>query len=148
MSNLSIEGLRITPLKRIDHEKGHILHVLRNDHPDFFSIGEVYCSSVHKSDIKGWKKHFFYSVNLTVVCGSIQFYIIDDRNASKTTYKTCTFDPLLNHARLTVPPGVWVAFKGLEDLNILINAMPDCHDPSEQSNISLDSFSFDLFDDA
>lgn len=147
MSRSIIDGLKITPLRRISHDKGDIFHVLRNDQPDFFPIGEVYCSSVHKSVIKGWKKHHLHKVNLTVVCGSIHFFIIDDRNSAKPLYNSFIFDPLSNHARLTVPPGVWLAFKGLADVNIIINAMPDLHDPTEQTNIPLNSFSFDSFID-
>ena len=37
-----------------------------------------------------------------------------------------------NYKRLTVPAGVWMAFKGIgEDLNMLLNLASIEHDPSE-----------------
>jgi len=145
MTTSSIDGIVVTPLKRIDHPKGDLFHLLRSDQPQFFPIAEVYCSSVLKSTVKGWKKHHQHKINLIVVAGAVQFLVVDDRIPGQITYDSFVFDPLRNHARLTIPPGIWVAFKGLEDLNILLNAMPELHDPSEQTNIPLDTFPLDSF---
>ena len=48
-----------------------------------------------------------------------------------------------NHQRLTVAPGLWVAFKGLSVENIALNLSNIEHDPNESINQDLNSFHFD-----
>jgi len=47
-----------------------------------------------------------------------------------------------NYQRLTVEPGVWLAFKGLEKNNILLNMASIEHNPKESVNLSLDEISY------
>ena len=141
-----IAGLRITPLQLISHPKGDLLHIIRNDESSFFTIGEVYCSTIHQGQIKGWKKHLHHYVNLVVLHGAIVFYLIDDRGHDAPIMRKFIINPLINHCRLAVPPHVWVAFKGLQSSNILVNCMPQLHDPSEQINIPLSSFPIDVYE--
>lgn len=78
-------------------------------------------STIIKDEIKGWKKHSKMILNLVVPIGTIQFVIYDDR-AKSSTYKQFFTIKLSqeNYQRLTVPSGVWMAFKGIgEDLNML-----------------------------
>jgi dTDP-4-dehydrorhamnose 3,5-epimerase len=43
-----------------------------------------------------------------------------------------------NYQRLTVPPGVWMAFKGQsQGLNMLLNIGSIPHDPAEADNLPL-----------
>ena len=37
-----IEGVTITPLKKIPDERGSIMHMLRNDDPHFEKFGEIF----------------------------------------------------------------------------------------------------------
>ena len=72
-------------------------------------------------------------LNLVVPIGTIQFVIYDDR-AKSSTYKQFFTIKLSqeNYQRLTVPAGVWMAFRGIsKDLNMLLNIASIEHDPTE-----------------
>ena len=128
-----IEGVILTPLKQIVNPKGDLYHALKKSDNGYKSFGEAYFSTVIKDEIKGWKKHTVMVLNLIVPIGAVEFIIYDDRIDSST--KNQFFSLILsqeNYQRLTVPAGVWMAFRGIgEDLNMLLNIASIEHDPSE-----------------
>lgn len=140
-----IEGVILTPLKQIIHPKGDIYHAMKKSDEGFKSFGEAYFSTVYKDDIKGWKKHTKMVLNLIVPIGAIEFVIYDDRMGSSTRGKF--YRVLLsqkNYQRLTIPSGVWVAFKGISsDINMLLNLASIEHDPSESININFDEINYE-----
>jgi len=141
----SIDGVFLTSLKCISHPKGNVFHAMKKSDPGFNGFGEAYFSTVNCGDIKGWKKHHRMTMNMVVPVGEIRFVIYDDRTESPT--KGTFFDICLsqrNYQRLTVPPGVWMCFKGLgNDLNLLLNLADMEHDPEESENMPLGSFAYD-----
>ena len=128
-----IEGVILTPLKQIVNPKGDLYHAMKQSDNGYKSFGEAYFSTVIKDEIKGWKKHTVMVLNLIVPIGAVEFIIYDDRIDSST--KNQFFSLILsqeNYQRLTVPAGVWMAFKGIgENLNMLLNIASIEHDPSE-----------------
>ena len=128
-----IEGVILTPLKQIVNPKGDLYHALKKSDNGYKSFGEAYFSTVIKDEIKGWKKHTVMVLNLIVPIGAVEFIIYDDRIDSST--KNQFFSLILsqeNYQRLTVPAGVWMAFRGIgEDLNMLLNIASIEHDPIE-----------------
>ena len=52
-----MDGVILTPLKKIDHPKGDIYHAMKKSDHGYNGFGEVYFSTINKDDIKGWKKH-------------------------------------------------------------------------------------------
>ena len=128
-----IEGVILTPLKQIVNPKGDLYHAMKQSDNGYKSFGEAYFSTVTKDEIKGWKKHTVMVLNLIVPIGAVEFIIYDDRIDSST--KNQFFSLILsqeNYQRLTVPAGVWMAFKGIgEDLNMLLNIASIEHDPTE-----------------
>ena len=84
MDEIKIEGVRLSPLKIIDGEKGSVLHAMKQDDPGFEGFGEAYFSTVIKGAVKGWKRHTRMTLNLVVPFGSIRFVIYDDRENSIT----------------------------------------------------------------
>ena len=141
-----IDGLKLTENKIINHPDGDILHIIKKSSNGFCGFGEVYASSINKNKIKGWKRHNDITINLTVIRGIIKFAIYDDRLNSKT-YKeinTFTLGPYIKHSRLTIVAGLWVAFKGLSDNNLLINVIPKEHDKNEADNMPIDFISFPI----
>lgn len=137
--NSSKKGFMLTPLKHIAHEKGDIFHAMKASSDGFHGFGEAYFSCVNHSEIKGWKQHTKMVLNLVVIWGEIRFYIYDD-----VTQKVDTV--ILgrsNYQRLTVLPGMWVAFEGIGEVdNILLNISSIEHDPKESLNMPLDAFPF------
>lgn len=143
-----IEGVSVTPLKRILHDKGDIYHAMKCSEESFYSFGEAYFSSVHYADVKGWKKHSKMILNLVVPIGAIKFVAYDGREGSKTYENffevTISKD---NYCRLTIPAGVWLSFQGVnKEFNLLLNLASIEHDPAESisCDISDIEYSWDL----
>lgn len=144
MESKLIDGVLVTPQKRIINPKGDILHAMKRSGAGYVGFGEAYFSTVHGGVIKGWKRHRRATLNLVVPVGVVRFVIYDDRHDSATAGRF--FDITLgekNHARLTVSPGLWVAFKGMsEGWSMLLNISDEEHDPAEADNIDLDAIPF------
>lgn len=135
----NIEGVIITPLRTIHGESGKVLHALKQQEPSFRGFGEAYFSTVNINAVKGWKRHQRMILNLIVPAGIIKFVLYDDRRDSTTfgTVQEIIISPE-NYQRLTVPPGIWMAFQGLgKPENILLNIASIEHDPLEAENLPI-----------
>ena len=131
-----MDGVILTPLKRIHHQKGDIFHAIKASDDGFFGFGEAYFSEVYKDETKGWKKHSEMTLNLIVAHGAIRFNI---HNQETNEY----FDTIIsehNYNRLTVKPGLWVSFTGIGEKNILLNIANIEHNPDESINVDIDKF--------
>ena len=84
------------------------------------------------------------TLNLIVPVGKIRFILVDKRENSST--KDQFMDVSLsieNYYRLTVPPEIWVGFKGEgKSTNLLLNIANLDHDPSEIVRSDLNKFKF------
>lgn len=136
-----IEGVLLTPLKIIELPAGNVLHVLKNHEASFNGFGEAYFSTVNYNSPKGWKRHRKMILNVVVPVGAIKFVLFDDRVESKTYHQLQEVElSKSNYQRLTVPPGVWMAFKGVsEGVNMLLNIGNILHDPAEADNLPLEN---------
>lgn len=145
MSVPAIKDILLTPLKRIAHPKGEVMHAMKRSSPGFVGFGEAYFSTVLPGETKGWKRHHRVTLNLVVPLGTVRFVIFDDRPDSPSF--GCFNEFVLgreNYARLTIPPGLWVAFRGLDNNgNMLINLANEEHDPTESDNVGLEEITFD-----
>ena len=135
-----MDGVTLTPLKQITHPKGDIFHAMKVSDDGFSGFGEAYLSTVNQGEVKGWKKHAEMTLNLVVVIGEIEFVAYDDNRfygvkLSKNNYQ-----------RLTVEPGLWLAFRGLDSENMLLNLASIEHDPNECENVDLDIFNYSWSD--
>lgn len=128
--------IHITPLKRISNEKGDILHALKSSETDYRGFGEAYFSSVNKGSIKGWKKHALMQLNLIVPLGTIKFYLFDEESNSPQTVILGKD----NYCRLMVKSGLWVAFEGVDEINILLNIASIEHNPEEAISKPIEYF--------
>ncbi len=136
-----IEGVELTPLKIIDVAAGNVLHALKSHESSFHGFGEAYFSTVLKDSVKGWKKHRQMILNIIVPQGMIKFVLFDGREQSTThgMIQECVLGPS-NYQRLTVPPGVWMGFKGMSDgTNMLLNIASIPHDPAESDNLPINN---------
>ena len=132
-----MDGVILTPLKKITNLKGDILHAMKKSEKEFAGFGEAYFSSVYHGKIKGWKKHNKMTLNIIVVKGEIEFVVYDNKkffhiNLSKNNFQ-----------RLTITPGLWLAFRGLSSENMLLNLANIEHDPKESENKDLKTFPYD-----
>lgn len=130
----------LTPLRRIEHEKGDLYHGMRAGEPGFAGFGEAYFTTVLNGKIKGWKKHMEMVLNLVVPVGEICFYVHDEAIGKTAAFKLGPD----NYARLTVPPGFWVAFEGCgKGVNLACNLASIVHRPDEAVSVDLSAFSLD-----
>jgi dTDP-4-dehydrorhamnose 3,5-epimerase len=131
------ESIGLTPLRRISHPKGDILHALKASEPDCGQFGEAYFTLVNGGETKGWKRHQRMKMNLVVPVGMVRFHIHDTESATTTVFDLGRE----NYARLSVPPGYWMAFTGLTaDINLVLNLASIEHDPEEAIHMPLDAF--------
>jgi dTDP-4-dehydrorhamnose 3,5-epimerase len=128
-----IDGVRLTSLKIIYHPKGDIYHGLKVSDEGFDGFGEAYFSGLKPNEIKGWNRHKLMTLNLVVPVGSVIFVIYDDRTKSKTNGKYFSVNLSKdNYQRLTIPPGLLLAYKGgPAAMNMILNIANIEHDPNE-----------------
>ena len=129
----AIEGVIITPLRKIVDERGVIMHMMRNDSPIFKKFGEIYFSGIFPGAIKAWHLHTKMTLNYAVVVGNIKLVCYDDRKDSPT-YKHMQeiFVGQDNYCLVTIPPGVVNGFKAIgSEKAIVANCSDIPHDPEE-----------------
>jgi dTDP-4-dehydrorhamnose 3,5-epimerase len=139
-----IQGVEVTPLRRIPDERGAVLHMLRADSPVFERFGEIYFSLVHPGVVKGWHIHREMTLNYAVPVGMVKLVCFDDRPDSPTRGAVQELHiGELNYALVTIPPLVWNGFKGEGTATALVaNCASIPHDPGEIDRV--DPFDNDI----
>lgn len=136
----------LSDLKRIKVENGDVFHGLKKSESSFKGFGELYFSRVGFGKVKGWKKHNRLTLNLMVPVGEVRFVAFASDQVSGLPSELIGIYHLgadVNHQRLTIPPGVWLAFQGCSPtLNVVANVIPEEHDPAESDNLELSAVSF------
>ena len=133
-----MDGVILTPLKRIHNPKGDIFHAMKKSDNGFNGFGEAYFSSIYKDDIKGWKKHIKMTLNLVVSVGEVEFVVYEESRDEFFTVKLSQD----NYKRLTVCPGLWMAFRGISEYSMLLNLASIEHDPSEAINLDINELEY------
>ena len=129
-----IEGVIVTLLRQINDERGTVLHMLRNDSPEFTRFGECYFSEILPNAVKAWKCHRAQTQNLAVPVGRIRVVIYDGREGSVTRGQIQMKELGRPDAylRLRIPPGLWYGFTCLgETPALLANCVDLPHDANE-----------------
>lgn len=142
-----MEGVKLYPLKHIAVPKGNIYHALKSTDEGYCGFGEAYFSQIKAGEVKGWKRHNRMSLNIVVVMGAIKFVIYDGREGSTTCgrFEEVILSPKDNYQRMTVAPGLWMAFQGVgEGISMLMDIIPEPHDPEEadRKDVSEINYSF------
>ena len=116
-----IEGIKITPLKQIEDERGKVMHMLRNDSKSFTKFGEIYFSTIHPNKVKGWHLHSKMTLNYAVVLGEIKLVLYDARSNSKTKGQVQEFFlSQKNYKLVSVPPLIWNGFMGIGNTTAIV----------------------------
>lgn len=110
----NLEGVSVTPKRKLFDDRGGIYHMLRCDDPEFKQFGEVYFSQIYPGVVKAWHHHTIMTLNYYLVIGAVRMALFDDREGSSTRglgqeIFLNSEDPKL----VTVPFGIWNGFKGL-----------------------------------
>lgn len=132
-----IDGVKIFPLKRIQDERGMVMHMLRADAPHFEGFGEIYFSVIYPGIIKGWHLHEKMTINYAVVDGTIKLVLFDQRAGSPThgQVQEVIFGEV-NYQLVRVPPGVVNGFTSVGGARAIVaNCASIPHDPGEITRI-------------
>ena len=139
MDKKLIDDIKIFPIDKIHVEGGDVYHGLKASEESFKSFGEAYFSFIESGAVKAWKKHRKMTLNLIVPLGRVEFAMFDD---DFVACKSFILSPE-NYSRLTIPPNIWVGFKGLfNDTSMLLNIADIEHDPNEVERLEKDEISF------
>mgnify|MGYP001202818934 FL=1 len=138
--------IKYISLKKISNPLGDVWHAIKSSDSEYAGFGEAYFSFIDKGKIKGWKKHKKATLNLVVPVGEIKFFAYDEEQEDKHSKLSSFTLSEENYFRLTVPSGIWLAFKGLKERNMLLNVSDYSHDPSEVETIEIENFPINLND--
>ena len=138
-----IDDVIITPLEIIETFGGNVMHAMKKTDLGYADFGEAYFSEIEKNKVKAWKRHREMTLNLIVPLGKIKFVMFDDRKESNNRFQEVIISKE-NYCRLTVPPMIWVGFKGLSSFkSILLNIASIPHNPKEVEKKEIDKIQFD-----
>ena len=140
-----LDGVIITPLKIISVPGGDVLHAMKNNDSGFDGFGEAYFSTIKSGVIKAWKRHHQMTLNLVVPVGAVKFVLYDERDSSSSKGE---FSEVViskdNYVRLTVPPGLWMGFKCVGNIDgLLLNIANIPHAADEVDKKTIDEINFD-----
>lgn len=147
MEQINIQGVELHPLKHIIVPKGDIFHALKSTDEGYAGFGEAYFSQIESGAVKGWKRHNRMTLNIIVPVGKIRFVVYDDRQGSATNgkFQEVILSPESNFQRLTLAPGLWMAFQGMDKgLSMLMDIIPEPHDPSEADRKDIEEIKFNF----
>ena len=137
-----INDVLLTPLDIIETPGGNVMHAMKEIDAGFYGFGEAYFSEVSFNSIKAWKRHKEMTLNLVVPVGKIKFVLFDNREGSNNQFQEIIISRD-NYCRLTVPPMVWVGFKGLSETgSMLLNIANIGHDPLEVDRKNIKEIEF------
>ena len=134
-----MDGVILTPLERIYTPGGDVLHAMKKKDIGYNGFGEAYFSTINKGCIKGWKKHTKMTLNIVVPIGEIEFAIYNE-NEKKFLNIQLSKE---NYQRLTISPGLWLGFRGIDDSNMLLNLANIQHNPKESKIKNLDEIKYE-----
>lgn len=128
----------LTDLARIPTAGGDVLHAMKATDQGFAGFGEAYVSIVLPGATKGWKRHRRMVLNLVVLTGCVRFHL---HHANETSSLILSPEPGGRFARLTVQPGIWLAFTGIATCpSLVLNLASLPHDPAEAETVPLETF--------
>jgi len=139
-SEINLQSIIVTPLSILDSAGGQVLHGIKTTDAGYAGFGEAYFSSIDSGATKGWKKHTKMVMNLLVPVGRVRFVFFENEYAAYRVEEI----GVDNYSRITVPPGIWFAFKGLSDSkSIILNVSSIIHDDSESDRKELSEIYYD-----
>ncbi|MBT8633213.1 dTDP-4-dehydrorhamnose 3,5-epimerase [Polynucleobacter paneuropaeus] len=134
---MNLANILVTPLRRIETAGGDVLHALQKTEKSYAGFGEVYFSWVLFGATKAWKRHNRMTMNLVVPVGRVKFVFCSTDEAGVSKFR---IEEIGEHryARITVPPGIWFGFQGLEETkSLVLNIANIAHDPNEVERLAL-----------
>lgn len=137
---MSLNDILITPLARIATTGGDVLHAMKQTDAGYAGFGEAYFSWGAAGVVKAWKRHTRMTMNVVVPVGKVRF-VFHMEGTDEFRVEEIGVD---RYARITVPPGVWFGFQGLESpQSLVLNIASIPHDPNEVERLALSEIEYD-----
>jgi len=143
MGVLNLASIITTPLQRIETVGGDVLHALKSSDMNYAGFGEAYFSWISGGAIKAWKRHLRMTMNIVVPVGNVKFvFRCVDLQTGVQSFRVEEIGEK-NYVRLTVPPGIWFGFQGLDNSqSLVLNIASIPHDPDEVERLSMADCNF------
>jgi dTDP-4-dehydrorhamnose 3,5-epimerase len=128
---MKLADIILTPLARIETAGGDVLHAMKQSDVGYAGYGEAYFSWVSHGAVKAWKRHTRMTMNVVVPVGQVRF-VFHDMNADEADAFRVEEIGVDYYARITVPPGIWFGFQGLNQTqSLVLNIANIPHDKNE-----------------
>lgn len=115
-----MKGVWVKPLNVIPDERGVVRKIVTASEL-FLPIRDVYYTSVYKDIVKGWHGYITKTICFTCISGCVKFVLWDGRTQSESYGETESYIIGTNaYFRISVPPGIYSAFKGIADFSEII----------------------------
>jgi len=140
---MKLDDILLTPLKRIETTGGDVLHAMKQSDVGYAGFGEVYFSWVSAGAVKAWKRHIGMTMNVVVPVGQVRFVFrcVNSVGADEFRIEEIGVE---RYARITVPPGIWFGFQGLNTpQSLVMNIASIAHDPNEVERMALSDINYD-----
>jgi dTDP-4-dehydrorhamnose 3,5-epimerase len=140
MGKMTLGEVIVTPLARIATAGGDVLHAMKQSDAGYAGFGEAYFSWVAAGSVKAWKRHTRMTMNVIVPVGNVRFVFRLD-GTDEFRVEAIGVD---RYARITVPPGIWFGFQGLEaPQSLVLNIANISHDPNEVERLALSEIKYE-----
>ena len=134
---MTLASILLTPLQRIQTTGGDVLHAMKQSDAGYGGFGEAYFSWVSSGAVKAWKRHMRMTMNVVVPVGQVRFVFrsVNEDGGDEFRVEEIGLD---RYARITVPPGIWFGFQGLDTpQSLVLNIASIRHDPNEVERLAL-----------
>jgi dTDP-4-dehydrorhamnose 3,5-epimerase len=139
---MKIADILITPLPRIEATGGDVLHAMKQSDAGCVGFGEAYFSWVSCGAVKAWKRHKKMTMNVVVPVGKVRFVFYGVSSEGTNEFRIEEIG-LERYARITVPPGIWFGFQGLDmPQSLVLNIASIPHDPTEAERLALSDINY------
>ena len=142
MGTITLSDIELTPLKRVETVGGDVLHGIKSSDKSYAGFGEAYFSWVMQDSIKAWKRHTKMTMNLIVPVGNVKFVFFEDANEIANKFRIEEIGEN-RYERITVPPGIWFGFQGIDyPQSLIMNIANIPHQASEVERLSLNKINY------
>lgn len=139
---MKLADILLTPLPRIETRGGDVLHAMKQSDAGYAGFGEAYFSWVSAGAVKAWKRHTRMTMNVVVPVGQVRFVFrwVNAVGVEEFRVEEVGVD---RYARITVPPGIWFGFQGLNTpQSLVLNIASIPHDPNEVERLALSDINY------
>ena len=132
-----LRGGFISKVQTISDERGCVKKIMHQAMPN---LEDVYVTTVHRGAIKGWHGYKTKMIGFTCVKGKIKLVLWNKQDDEFEEH----FIGDENLVTVWAAPGVFTAFKGIAEENIIVVVADESYDDRTVIRISPDDYDWDI----